>query len=72
MACRRSSSRRQEVARSGTANVARNTHVEVFPVDSVGNSILEDLEPYPEINATTHSIAKIHLKAKNKVAAHHS
>jgi len=26
-------------------------HVEVFPVDSVGTSILEDLDPYPPIAA---------------------
>ena len=36
-------------------------HVEVFPVDSVGTSILEDLDPYPPIAArilTTPSSAK--------------
>ncbi|WP_460802655.1 hypothetical protein, partial [Microbacterium sp. GXF6406] len=36
-------------------------HVEVFPVDSVGTSILEDLDPYPPIAArtpTTPSITK--------------
>ena len=39
-------------------------HVEVFPVDSVGTSILEDLDPYPPIATrilTTPSSAKSRL-----------
>ncbi len=33
-------------------------HVEVFRTVSVGTSILEDLDPYPETDATTPSTAK--------------
>ena len=42
-------------------------HVEVFPVDSVGTSILEDLDPYPPIAArilTTPSSAKSLILAR--------
>lgn len=42
-------------------------HVEVFQMDSLGTSIMEDLDPYPETNATTLSTAK---SRKNAVTLH--
>ena len=46
-------------------------HVEVFPVDSVGTSILEDLDTYAKTDATTPSTAKslITRRAGHRVRA---